>query len=150
MASKGFLDAAKVTQVASAVEKTRIAVETLVARRGGHWHQEGKAISVIHDDLIARDLVPAMPWRIGDIELSFVLVMQSYARPEAMHESNNHPIYILATGPETQLKNLLERMENHAFFLNSRTDYPEGCTQKDAIQSDEGVHGALLCFQRSL
>jgi len=149
--SKGFIDAAKITQVACAVETTRIGVETLVARRGGNWHhEEGGIVSVIHDDLIARDLVPEMPWRIGDVDISFVLVMQSYGRPEAMQDNDNHPIYILATGPESQLKNLLERMENHAFFLNARTDHPRGCTQKNAIENAGQDYGAILCFKRSL
>jgi len=151
MAGKGFMDAAKITQVASAVETTRVGVETLVARRGGQWHhEEGGVISVIHDDLIARNLVPEMPWRIGDIDISFVLVTQSYQNPEAMHDHDNHPIYILATGPEQQLKSLLERMENHAFFLNAQADHPRGCTQKNAIQNAGQDYGAILCFERSL
>ncbi len=151
MAGKGFMDAAKITQVASAVETTRVGVETLVARRGGQWHrEEGGMLSVIHDDLIARNLVPEMPWRIGDIDISFVLVTQSYQNPAAMHDSDNHPIYILATGPESQLANLLERLENHALFLNNQPDHPRVCTQKNAIESSGQEYDAILCFRRSL
>ena len=149
MAGKGFMDAAKITQAASAIETTRIAVEMVVARRGGRWHNPRQGHSVYYGDLVARNLVPEMPWSIGDIDISVVAVGNGEAGE--MRDLNKFPIYIVAKGPLVQLQALFDRLESHHLFVNASDESSLYCTQEDTpyfIGPD--VYAHRFCFQRSL
>ncbi|MDP7037722.1 MAG: prepilin-type N-terminal cleavage/methylation domain-containing protein [Myxococcota bacterium] len=148
-ASKGFIDAAKITKAASAIETTRVAVETLIARRGGQWYHRVQAYNVYNDDLVTRHLVPEMPWRVADINISVAAVGDDSA--DAVHDRNHVPIYIVAKGPLVQLRALFERLENHHLFANASGASNTHCTPEDepfALPHDIYQHN--FCFQRSL
>ena len=150
MAAKGFIDAAKITKAASAIETTRVAVETLIARRGGQWYHRVQAYNVYNDDLVTRNLVPEMPWRVADINISVAAVGDDSA--DAVHDRNHVPIYIVAKGPLVQLRALFERLESHHLFLNSAPPANTHCTPKNqptALPHDD-IYQHNFCFQRSL
>ncbi len=150
MAGKGFMDAAKITQVASAVETTRVGVETLVARRGGQWFNSNSnipsAFSVLWKDLVERELVPQMPWRIGDVQIRWVVARQNPKDPVDTQNLEKYPIRIRVEGPELALQSLFERYESHPLFWNDDKDTPSGCTRSHKFSGTK----AILCFQRSL
>jgi len=146
MAAKGFIDAAKITKAASAIETTRLAIETVIARRGGQWYNPIQGHSVYHADLVARNLVPEMPWSIADITISVAAVGNE--TPEVTHIL---PIYVVAQGPLVQLRALFERLESHHLFLNSAPPDNTHCTPEDApFALPHDIYQHNFCFRRSL
>ena len=138
MAGKGFMDAAKITKAVDAVDKTRLAVETYVARRGGVWLdaealEQGDYVTALVD----RQLVPEMPWQVGDMSVSFVMYG---ANP------NLDAVVILVTGHSTNIAAMFERFENHDLFINHTGNESFWCTQEHQIVPGPNSN-AKFCFQ---
>ena len=141
MAGTGFINAAKITKAVDAVDKTRLAVETYVARRGGVW-QEFEALEQgdYFTALVDRHLVPEMPWQVGDMEVSVVMYVANSAYDA---------IIIQVSGPSTNITAMLDRFQTHQLFSNFSSSAPGFCTQYDNLGVGPNST-ALFCFERSL
>ena len=141
MAGTGFINAAKVTKAVDAVDKTRLAVETYVARRGGVW-QESEVLDSgdYYTALVDRQLVPEMPWHVGDMTVSLVMYVANSAYDA---------IIIEVSGPSTNITAMLERFQTHQLFSNFSPSAPGFCTQYDNLVVGPNST-ALFCFERSL
>ena len=141
MAGTGFINAAKITKAVDAVDKTRLAVETYVARRGGVWQgfeslEQGDYFTALVD----RQLVPEMPWHVGDMTVSLVMYVANSAYDA---------IIIQVSGPSTNITAMLERFQTHQLFSNFSPSAPGFCTQYDNLVVGPNST-ALFCFERSI
>ena len=141
MAGKGFMDAAKITKAVDAVDKTRLAVETYVARRGGVWQEsefleQGDYFTALTD----RHLVPEMPWNVGDMEVSVAMYVANAAYDA---------VIIQVSGPSTNITAMFDRFQSHQLFSNFLPSSPNICTQYDSVAAGPNST-ALFCFERSL
>ena len=146
MAGKGFMNAAGVSKALDAIDKTRIAVETYVARRGGQWQSvevlEQSTGAQLATKLVERHLLAQMPWDVGPIQIKRVV----YGTMDFFDA-----VMIQVEGPAPAIFSVYDGLGNHRLFRPDASSTALFCADAQEIYPNtSGVATVNLCFARSL